>query len=61
VLGEGNEPIEFRDRNSGQKIAPIRVLSRKGEPLDTIDIEVAPGPGADEGIRKTLGTRYQTK
>jgi hypothetical protein len=37
------------------------VLSRKGEPLDTIDIVVSPGPGADERIRKTLGTRDQTK
>jgi DNA-binding HxlR family transcriptional regulator len=61
VLGEGNEPIEFRDRNSGQKIAPLRVLSGKGEPLDTINIEVSPGPGADERIRKTLSTTDQTK
>lgn len=60
VLGEGNEPVEFRDRKHGQAIAPIHVLSREGEPLDAMGIEIAPGPGADANILKTLSPKRQT-
>jgi DNA-binding HxlR family transcriptional regulator len=52
VFGRGNEPLIVRDRNTGRRIARLRVTNAEGAPLTRRDLRIEPGPGASpETIR----------
>jgi DNA-binding HxlR family transcriptional regulator len=54
VYGEGNEPIIFRDRQTGQPISPIHVHAQDGRELRPREMIPTPGPGANEEARQRL-------
>ncbi len=54
IYGEGNEPIVFRDKESGQPISPIRVHALDGRELRPRDMLPTAGPGANDIAWKRL-------
>ncbi len=54
VYGEGNEPIIFRDRESGQPISTIRVHAEDGRELRAREMLPTAGPGANEQAQQRL-------
>lgn len=56
IAGEGRSPIRLLDRQSGEEIAPMQVVSSSGRALSLADVRVEPGPGADEAIRRRFGS-----
>lgn len=55
IVGEGRAPIRLLDRESGEEIARMQVAAANGRPLSLADVRVAPGPGADEAIKRRFG------
>ncbi|PWB79025.1 MAG: transcriptional regulator [Methylocystaceae bacterium] len=56
IVGEGRAPILLFDRESGEEISRMQVSAASGRPLSLEDVRVAPGPGADEAIRRRFGS-----
>ncbi len=54
IYGEGNEPIVFRDRESGQPISHIHVHATDGRELRPREILPTAGPGANELAKRRL-------
>jgi DNA-binding HxlR family transcriptional regulator len=48
IYGEGNEPIVFRDRETGKPISHIQVHAEDGRELRPREILPTAGPGANE-------------
>jgi DNA-binding HxlR family transcriptional regulator len=46
VFGRGNEPVIVRDRNTGRRIAKLRVTDSEGTPLTRRELVMEAGPGA---------------
>ena len=46
VYGEGREPVNLVDRNTGKPIAPLHPSSSDGDALDWRDVAMTTGPGA---------------
>lgn len=55
IVGPERSPIRVLDRETGEEIAQMRVTAASGRPLSLEDVSVAPGPGADEAIRRRFG------
>lgn len=47
VYGEGNEPLLVRDKENGEKVAPLQLTNDQGQPLTYRDVFIQPGPGAE--------------
>ncbi|MDJ0880816.1 MAG: helix-turn-helix domain-containing protein [Gammaproteobacteria bacterium] len=54
IYGEGQEPIIFRDRDSGQPISPIRVHAADGRELRPREMIPTAGPGANRQAQERL-------
>lgn len=54
VFGENNEPVVFLDRQRGEVIPGIQVVSSRGEVLRPRDVMVRAGPGASKEARKRI-------
>lgn len=54
VFAEGNEPVLFLERETGQPISPVKVFSMQGEVLRARDLKVVAGPGASPESRERL-------
>ena len=54
IYGEGNEPIIFRDRETGQPISPIRVHALDGRELRPREMIPTAGPGANQQAQERL-------
>ena len=52
VFGSGNEPIIITDRQSGQRIPKLKLVTDDGREVSRKDLRSMLGPGADEGMRK---------
>jgi len=52
IFGEGNEPLEVRDRRTGRAIPRLRIVGEDGQPLRGADLELRPGPGASKRTRE---------
>ena len=53
VFGRGNEPLVVRDRQTGRRIAKLKVTDADGVALTPRDLHFEPGPGASpETIRR---------
>jgi hypothetical protein len=48
------------DRESRTEIARMEVTTREGRPLGLRDVMVAPGPGADDALRRRFGNADST-
>jgi DNA-binding HxlR family transcriptional regulator len=51
LYGAGNEPVIFRDRRTGERIAPLRIRDESGRLLDPRQLVAEAGPGADLATR----------
>jgi DNA-binding HxlR family transcriptional regulator len=54
IYGKGNEPIVFRDRETGLPISHIQVHAENGRELRPREILPTAGPGANEQAMKRL-------
>jgi DNA-binding HxlR family transcriptional regulator len=54
IFGEGREPFVFEDRALAEPIGRMRVMSSQGKVLRPRDIQIVPGPGANEELRNRL-------
>tara|TARA_R110002074_G_scaffold14504_1_gene49925 strand:- start:889 stop:1407 length:519 start_codon:yes stop_codon:yes gene_type:complete len=54
VFGENNAPVVFLDRESGEVIPGIQVMSSRGQALRPRDVMVRAGPGASEEARTRI-------
>jgi len=52
VFGPGKEPIIVTDRQSGQRIPRLKLVTDDGREVSLKDLRSMLGPGADEGMRK---------
>lgn len=52
VFGEGNEPVVFRDRETGRRPGRLRICDEDGVPIDARGLVAEPGPGADPATRR---------
>ena len=59
VFGEGQEPVIFLERETGQPIKRVEVLSSRGDVLRPRDVMVQAGPGATEEARKRIEELYE--
>jgi DNA-binding HxlR family transcriptional regulator len=50
-------PVRVLERETGKKVARIAVTTTDGKPLSARDLDVVPGPGADDAIRKRFGRK----
>lgn len=50
IAGEGREPLLVVDRRTGRPIPRQRITGEDGEPLRPADMELRPGPGADQEL-----------
>jgi DNA-binding HxlR family transcriptional regulator len=57
VFGSGKEPLLVCDRRTGRPIPPLRIRGEDGEVLRASDMEMRPGPGADEETLAEFGKR----
>ncbi|MCH9687611.1 MAG: helix-turn-helix transcriptional regulator [Deltaproteobacteria bacterium] len=48
VFGPGQEPVLVCERGSGRPVGRLRVQAEDGRSLAARDLELRPGPGADE-------------
>jgi DNA-binding HxlR family transcriptional regulator len=53
--GPGRAPVRVVDRASRDEISPMLVRDRSGRALSLTDIQVVPGPGANDAIRRRFG------
>lgn len=51
IFGEGNEPLVFRDRASGELLPRTRVRDAAGRALSRRELWAEAGPGADASTR----------
>jgi DNA-binding HxlR family transcriptional regulator len=61
LSGAGKEPLLVYDRRTGRPIPRLRIRGEDGEPLRAQDLEVRPGPGADEGTRARFAAAREGK
>lgn len=54
VYGENSVPVIFLDREHGEPIAKMNVLSAKGDQLRPRDVMVSPGPGSTPDSKKRI-------
>ncbi|GAB5489063.1 MAG: helix-turn-helix domain-containing protein [Parasphingorhabdus sp.] len=52
VFGDGNEPVQLLDAQSGKPIMPLSPRSPDGDQLDWRDIVMRVGPGANGPMRE---------
>jgi DNA-binding HxlR family transcriptional regulator len=50
-------PVRVLERQTGKEIARMAVSTQEGETLSARDLVVAPGPGADDAIKRRFGKR----
>jgi len=55
VYGAEESPVRLIDRTTGEEIEQLQVRTHDGRPLSLRDIGLAPGPGADDTIRRRFG------
>jgi DNA-binding HxlR family transcriptional regulator len=55
LYGGERAPVRVLDRESGAEIAPMRVTTPEGRPLEVDEVVVVPGPGADEALQRRFG------
>lgn len=53
-VGPQGVPVRVLSRSTGQEIAPMRLQSASGEPLDVSEVMVVAGPGADEAVARRM-------
>lgn len=58
-LCDGERAIRFVERDTGQEIAPLRVLGADGRVLKATDIAMIPGPDADPALSERLAAARQ--
>jgi DNA-binding HxlR family transcriptional regulator len=51
IYGEGNEPLLVLDRRTGRAVPRLRIVGEDGTPLGAADMELRPGPGANQATR----------
>jgi len=54
VFGRGNEPLIVRDRRTGRRLPPMKVLDAEGCAVGLRDLTSEPGPGATSDVRRAL-------
>ena len=59
IYGEERAPVRVLDRGAREPIARMAVTRPDGMPLALDDVVVAPGPGADDTIRRRFGKAEQ--
>ncbi len=52
IYGEGREPVVFRNAETGAPPAPLTPLWADGSEVKLSEVAVAPGPGADDAVRR---------
>jgi DNA-binding HxlR family transcriptional regulator len=50
-------PVRVIERETGREVARLAVTASDGKALSARDLEVVPGPGATDAIRKRFGKR----
>jgi len=55
ISGRGQAPVRVRERTTQHEIGPLVVRNKRGRPLMLDDVEVVPGPGASDAIRRRFG------
>jgi len=53
-------PVVFVERDTGEEISDIRVLSQDGRELKARDLALVPGPGATEATKERLRLMVET-
>jgi len=53
-VGPQGAPVRVLVRSTGQEIAPMRLQSASGGPLDVSEVMVVAGPGADETVARRM-------
>lgn len=61
LLGEGNEPLLLKDRETLSPIAELVVTNRDGQKLSRADLLAEPGPGADAETRAWLANTQRRR
>ena len=61
IHGPARVPVRVLDKKNRKPVARVQVLSAEGEPLAITDLRLAPGPGADDIIRKRCGAIKREK
>lgn len=56
IVGPAHAPIRLLDREQGEEIARLEVRAASGKPLSLAEVSIAPGPGANEAIRRRFGS-----
>lgn len=56
IVGSAGAPIRVLERKTGEEIARLEVQAASGRALSLEDVAVAPGPGANEAIRRRFGS-----
>jgi DNA-binding HxlR family transcriptional regulator len=51
IMGEGNEPMRLRDKETGKEIAPVTVFSQLGRQLRPRDILMEPNDNLDLALK----------
>jgi len=54
IFGDNAEPVIFMDRENGEPISKIEVLSARGQRLKPREIMVKPGPGSTREAKKRI-------
>ena len=55
LYGGERAPVRVLDRESGAEIAPMRVTTPEGRPLEANEVVLVPGPGADGALQRRFG------
>ena len=55
IAGPERSPVRLLELETGEEIAPMRVVAANGRLLSANDVRIAPGPGADEAIQRRFG------
>lgn len=48
-------PVRVLDRETGEEIAPMRVITPSGRMLGLSEVTIVSGPGADDMVRRRIG------
>ena len=56
VFGPGNEPLVAQERGGGSRVARLLRADAEGNVLDSRNLEMAPGPGADEATLEAFAS-----
>ncbi len=61
LYGEGKEPVALVHRHTGDPIAPLRPANADGQTFEWRNVQMVPGPGADDALLARFASSRSTK